>query len=330
MSVVDPTRGLEGANASAPAAARASADWARAPERSNAAALKAMTWIALACGRRVARLVLHPITLYFVLFAPAARRHSKRYLRRALGRVARFADGYRHVHAFTATILGRVYLLRERLDLFDVRVVGAGDVQRTLADGQGAFLLGAHVGSFEVLRAVGEARAHLQVAMLMYPDNARMINEALRAIAPGNLPHVIELGRMGSMLAARDWLRAGGLAGMLADRRLSDPTGAAATTGTMTLPFLGQDVALGDGPFRLAALLRRPVLFMAGVYLGGNRYEVRFEPLADFSDVAPAQREARIAEAMRAYVERLEALCRAHPYNWFNFHDFWQEDAPAA
>jgi predicted LPLAT superfamily acyltransferase len=32
---------------------------------------------------------------------------------------------------------------------------------------------------------------------------------------------------------------------------------------------------------------------------------------------------------MRAYLGRLEALCRAHPYNWFNFHDFWQEDPPA-
>jgi predicted LPLAT superfamily acyltransferase len=35
----------------------------------------------------------------------------------------------------------------------------------------------------------------------------------------------------------------------------------------------------------------------------------------------------RIRAAVEAYVARLEALCRAYPYNWFNFHDFWLEDA---
>jgi predicted LPLAT superfamily acyltransferase len=49
--------------------------------------------------------------------------------------------------------------------------------------------------------------------------------------------------------------------------------------------------------------------------------------LADFSEpIAPAEREQRIRAALEAYVRRLEALCRAHPHNWFNFHDFWQED----
>jgi predicted LPLAT superfamily acyltransferase len=284
-----------------------------------------MTWIAVACGRRVARWVLHPITLYFVLFSPAARRHSKRYLQRALGRPPRFVDGYRHVHAFTATILDRVYLLRGRLDLFDVTVQGAPLIERTLAEGRGAFLVGAHAGSFEVMRAVGEMQAGLRVAMVMYPDNARLVNAALRAIAPGSQPRIIALGRTDSMLAVRDWLDGGGLAGLLGDRTLP---GESERAGEIAVPFLGREAVFSDGPFRLAALLRRRVIFMAGAYLGGNRYDVRFEVLADFTGrPAPGEREAQIAEAVRAYAGRLEALCREHPFNWFNFHDFWREDA---
>jgi predicted LPLAT superfamily acyltransferase len=300
--------------------------WARAPERGNAFALRLITWIALACGRRFTRWLLHPITLYFMLFAPTARRQSRRYLARALGRPARLRDGYRHVHAFTATILDRVYLLRGRLDLFDLTVHGAEHIDATLAEGRGAFLVGGHVGSFEVMRAIGQAHEGLRVAMVMYPDNARQINEALRAIAPANEPHVIALGRAGSMLAVRDWLDGGGLAGLLADRSIE---GASDRTGIVRLPFLGTEAAFGDGPLRLAALLRRRVLFMAGIYLGGNRYEVRFEPLADFSAPPSAtDREARVGQAVRDYAARLEELCRAHPYNWFNFHDFWREDRP--
>ena len=77
------------------------------------------------------------------------------------------------------------------------------------------------------------------------------------------------------------------------------------------------------------ALLRRKVFFMAGLYGGGARYDVQFDLLADFSERAsdPAERERRIRAAVEAYVAHLEALCRAYPYNWFNFHDFWLEDS---
>ena len=78
----------------------------------------------------------------------------------------------------------------------------------------------------------------------------------------------------------------------------------------------------------MGVLLRRRVLFMAGVYLGGNRYDLRFELLADFSAVSrdPIEREHRLQIALQAYVARLEALCLEAPYNWFNFYDFWHED----
>ncbi|HEX4510608.1 MAG TPA: acyl-CoA synthetase [Burkholderiaceae bacterium] len=299
-------------------------DWQRAPERGNATVLRVMTWIALRLGRRAARGLLHPITLYFMLFAPAARRQSRRYLGRALGRPARFIDGYRHVHAFSATVLDRVYFLRQRHAPFDVHVVGGALIDEVVAQGRGAFLIGAHVGSFEVIRATGEAHG-LRAAMVMYPDNARLVNAALRAIAPASDPTIIALGRPSAMLAVRDWLDAGGLAGMLGDRSLDKPS---ERTSELPVTFLGHDAPFSDGPVRLAALLGRRVLFMAGIYLGGNRYEVRFEPLVDFSaHPKGADRDARVAEGVRAYAARLEALCREHPYNWFNFHDFWREDS---
>jgi predicted LPLAT superfamily acyltransferase len=310
---------------------RRGADWTQAPERSHPWALSLMCGIALAAGRRVSRLLLYPITAYFVLFSPAARRQSRRYLDRALGRPAGWRDGFRQVFAFASTILDRVYLLRDRHDLFDIRSSGTDVLEATLAEGRGAFLVGAHVGSFETLRSIGRSRPDTRVAMVMYPDNAQMINRTLAAIAPQARPEIIALGRVDSMLAIRDWLDAGGLAGMLGDRSLPPAANGspdAPRSNTIAVPFLGREALFNDGPFRLAALLRRRVIFMAAPYLGGARYEVRFETLADFSQrsVDGAERERRIEAALRAYVARLELLCREHPYNWFNFHDFWGED----
>ncbi|MET0541031.1 MAG: acyl-CoA synthetase [Variovorax sp.] len=316
-----------------PSPAERAVDWSRTPERSNMLALRVICWIALFCGRRIARLVLHPISLYFLLFSPAPRRNIKRYLFRAVGPDAGWRDGYRLIHSFASTILDRVYFLRGRMDLFDVRISGNAPIEADALSGRGAFLLGAHMGSFEALGACNR-QAHdprLRAAMLMYPDNARQINAMLNAVAlPELRPHVISLGRPQSMLALRDWLDSGGMTGLLADRSLpgQEKESGAQRGNVIQLPFLGTPASFNDGPFRLAALLRRRVFFMAGLYVGGDRYDVLFEPLADFSErvADPAERERRIHAAVEAYVEKLEALCRKYPYNWFNFHDFWRED----
>jgi predicted LPLAT superfamily acyltransferase len=308
------------------ATVNADAAWATQAERSNAATLRVMRWIAVTLGRRVSRLVLHPITLYFMLFGGAAARASAGYLTRVLGRPARWSERYRHIHHFGATVLDRVYLLRGNFHLFDVEVVGAEHLDAVLAGGRGAFLVGAHLGSFEALRALGEERRGLRVAMLMYEHNARLLTSTLRAIAPDAVQKVIGLGRMESMLELRDWLDAGGVAGLLADRTLQGPgTTAAASSRSRThwIDFLGEPAAFSDGAFRLAALLRRPVVFMAGLYLGGGRYQLRFEPLADFSDVAGDGRDTAVDEAVRRYARVLEQHCRETPRNWFNFFDFW-------
>jgi len=293
-------------------------DWMRQQERSNLAILKLMVWISLTFGRAVGRLVLYGIAAYYVLFSPKARRHSRDYLHRALGRWAEWSDGFRHVFSFASTIHDRIYLLNDRFDLFDIEVVGAEAVNAAARSQPGALLIGAHLGSFEVLRAVGRGREGLQVAMLMYEENARKINATLEAINPAASQDIIPLGRMDSMLQARDRLDAGYVVGMLADRGLGGDT-------TVDCDFLGRPAPFPLGPFRVAAMLRRPVFFMTGLYLGGNRYRLHFEPLADFSQTPRQERDAAIRRAMQDYADRLTHYCREAPYNWFNFFDFWQK-----
>ena len=316
------------------------AAWTRQAERSNALTLRLMRWIAVTLGRPLSRMVLHPITLYFMLFGGPAARASTDYLRRVLGRAPTWGERYRHVHHFAATILDRVYLLRGDFDLFELEVVGAEQLDAVLQAGRGAFLVGAHLGSFEALRALGEQRRGVRVAMLMYEQNAKLLTDTLRAIAPDAVQHVIGLGRMEAMLELRDWLDGGGVAGLLADRTLQGPgpSSAAGRSRTHWIDFLGSPAAFSDGAFRLAALLRRPVVFMAGLYLGGGRYQLRFVPLADFSESgesAGAARDAAVQAAVVRYAQLLEQHCRETPRNWFNFFDFWAgspgpQDAPHA
>ncbi|MCE1239448.1 MAG: acyl-CoA synthetase [Azonexaceae bacterium] len=293
-------------------------DWLRQQERSNLAILRLMVWISLTFGRAVGRIVLLGIAGYFTLFAPAARRASRDYLHRALGRWAEWHDGFRHVFSFASTIHDRIYLLNDRFDLFDIEVHGAEALHAALERQPGALLVGAHLGSFEALRTVGRGQAGLKVAMLMYEENARKINATLEAINPNATQDILPLGRPESMLAAQEKLAQGYLVGMLADRSLGDDA-------TVDAEFLGKTARFPVGPWRVAALLRRPVFFMTALYLGGNRYRIHFEPLADFSAVSRVDRERAIADAVHAYADRLTHYCRLAPYNWFNFFDFWKK-----
>lgn len=292
-------------------------EWAGRPERSNMAMLRLMTWISLKLGRAPARLVLPGISLYFLLAAPAARAASRAYLRRALGRTPRFSDLFRHVHSFASTIHDRVFLLNARFDLFQVEVHGEAVIRDVLAAGRGAFLMGAHLGSFEAVRAIGRRQPGLRVGMVMYEENARKLNAALAAINPAAMQDIIPLGQLDSMLRVQCCLDAGMVLGVLGDRTLGDDP-------TVRVPFLGDDAEFPVGPMRLAAMLKRPVLFMSGLYLGGNRYAIHFEKLADFSDVDRKERDSAIHAAITAYAASLSRHCRASPCNWFNFFDFWR------
>ena len=279
--------------------------------------LRVITWISLRLGRRAGRVVLHLIASYFLLFAPASRRASSNYLRRALGRPPHWCDLYQHFFTFAATIHDRVYLVNRRFELFDFEVHGEDTLRRLLAGGKGLFLMGAHLGSFEVIRAIGRKDTDLRIAMVMHKDNAQKINAMLAAINPEAVQDIIGLGHVDSMLKLRQRLDEGGVVGMLADRTPGNDT-------LYPVQILGTNANLPSGPFRMAALLRRPVVFMTGLYLGGNRYAIHFDPLADFSTVARDERDAAVEGAITRYAALLDQYCRKAPYNWFNFFDFWQ------
>ena len=279
--------------------------------------LQIMTWISLRMGRRAGRIVLHGIAAYFLLFAPDSRRASRTYLTRALNRPATWGDMYRHFYTFASSIHDRIYLINQRFDLFDIAISGQALLDNATLTGTGAFLIGAHFGSFEVIHAMGRQVPNLHVSMVMHEDNAVKINAMLTAINPAAAADIIGLGHIDTMLKVKARLESGGVVGMLADRTLGDDS-------TLAVSLLGHTAYLPTGPFRMAALLRQRMIFMTGVYLGGNRYQISFEPLADFTDIQTGQRSAMVNAAINRYAMLIEYHCRKTPYNWFNFFDFWQ------
>jgi predicted LPLAT superfamily acyltransferase len=292
--------------------------WVAKPERGNLSLLRAMTVLSLRMGRRLTRPLLYLIVCYYWLTAPATARHIRRFQRRALKTPPHARDRFRQLLGFATCVHDRVFLLNDRYADFAIDVHNEALLERVLAQGRGCLLMGAHLGSFEITRSFGRQRPQVAVAMAMYAENARKISAVLAAINPRCSLAIIPLGNIDAMLQIQARLDAGEFVGMLADRTLGDEA-------VVQLNFLGSPAPFPLGPWRAAALLRRPVLFIAGLYCGGNRYRIVVDEIADFSTIPAAGRQQASHAAVVRYVEILDDYCRQYPYNWFNFFDFWHE-----
>ena len=187
---------------------------------------------------------------------------------------------------------------------------------RTLARGRGVILLGAHLGSFELMRTL--AREHrLPLNAVMYEENAANITEVINAMSdPALNSRSIVPGQIDTMLRIGECLERGELVALLGDRW-------AGSEKSVACRFFGDEAAFPQGPLLLALSLRAPVMLLAGLYEGANRYVIHVEPFCDDPAAGTTGRAAWVQEWAQRYASRLEYYCRLAPYNWFNFYDFW-------
>src|SRR5436305_13340499 len=248
--------------------------WLDFPERGTPVMLQLIHAIAVSIGRWAARLLLYPIALYFLISARVARRVSYDYLKRVRGEPAHWWHAFRHFHCFAATILDRVYLLRGEFERFHVTVHGKEILYRRIESSRGSILLGSHLGSFEMLRALGVMQRNFPLKVLMDAEHNQNITRFFDALNPTVAGTVIAPDRPDTLIRVKENLDAGCFIGMLGDR----VSGGARTT---QCEFLSAHATFPAGPVLVAATMRCPVILFFGLYRGGNSYEIHFEHFAD-------------------------------------------------
>jgi predicted LPLAT superfamily acyltransferase len=299
--------------------------WLDRPEAGSTFGYRLMSTFARLCGRRAARLVLFPITAFFVLSRGPERRASRDYLRRVLGRKPTLREVSKQFYYFASILLDRLFLLLESFKRFDVQVHGLDALRAQWAKKQGVLIFGSHLGSFDALRVLGEIRKDIKVRVVLDTEHNAALTRFLHAFNPELARSVINARQDGAItaLAIKEALDEGALVTILVDRFRPDNQVAIAN-------FLGEPAPFPTGPWQLAAALKVPVVLCFGLYRGGNRYELHFESFANTVQVERKNREASLNAIIQRYADRLAHYTRDAPYNWFNFYDFWHINSTPA
>jgi predicted LPLAT superfamily acyltransferase len=296
-------------------------EWLERPEAGTAFGYKLMSGFARLCGRSAARLVLYPLALYFLIRRGPERRASRAYLERVCGRPPSLWQVARHIHTFAAVVLDRAFLLAERYKRFDIRVHGLDDLRAAWGRQQGVLVFGSHLGSFEALRVLAQVRPDVKVRVVIDVEQNPALSRVLNALNPELARSIINARREGmtTALAIKEALDEKALVTLLVDR-------ARPGNEVALCDFLGHPAPFPVGPWQLAAALKVPVVLCFGLYRGGNRYDLYFEPFADTLALERTRREEHLREVTARFAGRLEHYTRDAPYNWFNFYDFWQTE----
>lgn len=299
------------------------ASWRSVPESGTVLGIRLLVLVTRVFGRGIAGVVLTFVALYFALVRGVARRASRDYLRR-VGLPHRFRDVVSHLHTFARVSLDRLYFLTGNWKPFTFEHVNHDGLVQAAESKRGVLLLGAHLGSFEVMRC--RARSYeLPINVVVDFSNAARINSVLRSLSPESDTRIISLAddAVAAMLAIRAAIERGELVAILGDRAPATSARETAAARTVQVTLLGAPAELPMGPWLIAHALRCPVYFVAGLYTPPNHYQLHFELLASEVVLDRKDRQGAISRYAQRYADLIERHLRAAPLNWFNFYDFW-------
>ena len=300
--------------------------WAAQPERGNRLFLALTTLMV----RHLPAWLLNPsialIVCYFYATAPRARRHIRRYqtrLRAAFPAVQlpRMAS-FRQFTAFGAAICDRFAVWQRKIRYEDLIIEDPDDVYALVKQrGRGQIFACSHIGNTEVCRALVSHNEGFKLNVLVHNQHAQAFNEALHKAGAARI-QLIQVNDLdvNLMLELSQRIENGEWLAIAADR--------VPVRGekTVTVNFLGHAAPLPQGAWLLAALLKTQINTLFCIKQNG-RYHLKLRRFADTAGWTRSNRAAQVAAVAQQFANIMAQECAANPLQWFNFYDFWGDEA---
>lgn len=213
-------------------------------------------------------------------------------------------DVYRSFYHFGKAIIDRFAIYAG--ESFDVCVENRELFSNCMKQNTGVIMLFSHVGNTEMAGYILSA-PEKPMHVIAYGGESPVVMEKRRlaldrnnidmiCVQPNDLSHIYRISEV---------LQKGDILAMAADRLMGEST-------TSCL-FMGEMAKFPAGAFRICQTTNLPIILFFVIKEDIRKYHVYCETLQPCDDL------------VQQYVSRLEQMAIAHPYQWFNFYDFWRQ-----
>ncbi len=273
----------------------------------------------------LARAVLQVVVFYYTL-VPSVRRRALPYVQHRFGKNLSFRQSFYHTWRLYRQF-GEVLLCRmlhtesQKGALKSTEKVFHERMQKIVARGQGCLIVTAHVGGWQSgMAALEGIDRPLWVVLWRDPHEVdkHYFDKSQSTVCEINAAEPIA-----AMVQICKAVKEGGLVLMMGDR-LMDMVALQGGEAFVAVPFLGENIRLPIKAYALASKLQVPIMVQFTVQEG------LFTRLWGCKEITvPANLDHRNAEVFypyaMEYVQELERFVQENPYQFFNFHNIWQE-----
>lgn len=289
----------------------------------------------------VLRFISFPIGFFYWVFSKKQREFSKNYGNRFLG--------YSNAENVTSTVVEKSFstlnhFLSFALNLIENVQAWAGkfkfenvhwqeddvsDLVQNIDSGKGTVLLISHLGNAQMLKGlatIGESGTQRKMSITTISDAnvSAGFNALLMQVNKDSAFHLVNSNNIGpeTILLLQERLEKGEVVVIAGDRVSAN------TDRSLKLNFLGKEADFPYGVFVLISLLNAPTYFVNGLRHSTLSLKTEYDMFVKKNpvsfDCGRKERNERIVESAKNYAENLEKLTLTHPYQWYNFFDFWR------
>ncbi|GMO29708.1 MAG: hypothetical protein Ta2F_05120 [Termitinemataceae bacterium] len=277
------------------------------------------------------RALAFPVSFFYFVFAKQARHESQRYLKKIFAVTGKRLNPLFHITAYALTLIEKIEAWAGGKDLGKRISYNNDDVDQLISlinGGKGTVLVVSHSGNIEFARSLADSGGTkhgrpIPVNAIVDFSVTPRFNQMLKKLNPQSETNIISANDIGSetVISLMNKLEQGEIVSIAGDRTSAN------TSKCITIPFLGTDAGFAYGPFLISALFNVPTFFVFALRKKDVSLSCKYEMHVHRSNVtfdcSRAERENRIKNQATDYAGYLEKYCKEHPYQWYNFFNFW-------
>lgn len=308
--------------------------WSSMREAGTLFGLQFLRFVHNVFGRWLVSFCLLPTVAYFVLLRPSSRRSSHVFLKQHYQQYPEFwrkPPGLwatcKHFYVFAETVVDKLLSWFVEIDVDQFVIEHPERIDDIMNDTRGQLIIGSHMGNLEYCRGFMHRYRDKTINILVHDKHSENYNTIMQQLNPDSRLNVFQVAEFDipAMLKIKAKIDAGEWVFIAGDR--SPLSG---EERTVPVQFLGKTAHLPIGPYMLAKGLACPVKMMFSYcdYFGDDK-PVHFEvaPFAEKVTLDRKQRDQQLQAYAQRFADALERQCAKAPFQWFNFYDFWADEA---